>query len=152
MHIGAVVSLTLATIVMMSPVASVGQPSADETIQYDVIIAVAQALGADAAKLPSYDSELKMARRSADFAAVCGGNSKGQFLTPAVAEKVVAHALASLKQKSPSLWERPRYIRDLIIVSAASFEAGRLAATTKEYLAELTANAPPGTVCTLKGQ
>jgi len=145
------IALWLALLATSLPPVALGQQKVDENLQVEVVAAVAQSLGADLANLPDYAAELKAARLTADLAALCGPTPKAQFLTPAVADKVIAHAVDSLKQKSQSLWERPRYVRDLVIVSAASFEAGRLAGTSKEYRAGVAASAPAASECKVAG-
>ncbi|MDN7909074.1 hypothetical protein [Burkholderia cepacia] len=129
------------------PLICLGEQTAEDKLRTDVITAVAQALGADPGNLPDYATELRAARRTADVATFCGPNPQAQFLTPQVADKVTARAITLLKQKNSSLWERPQFVRDLIVVSAASFEAGRIAGTTKEYRAGLAASAPAGANC-----
>lgn len=132
------------------PTASIGQQKVDDKLQAEVVIAVAAALGANPANVPSYEAELKTARRTADVAALCG--PAPQFLTPAIAEKVVARAIELLKLKDDSLWERPRYVRDLIVVSATSFEAGRFAGMSKEYRTALVASVSTPSNCNLAGR
>lgn len=144
------IALGLVSIAVSLPTASFGQQEVDDKLQTAVIASVAQSLGADPANLPDYMAELKTARRTADVAALCG--PAPQFLTPDVAKKVIARAVDLLKKSSNSLWERPRYVRDLIVVSAASFEAGRLAGTNKEYRVTLAASAPASSNCNVAGR
>ncbi len=113
-------------------------------LQADIVTAVAQALGAVPDQLPDYNAELQTARHEADVATICGGAGKPRFLNPTVANKVVARALDLVKQSNAAVAERPQYVTDLIIASAVSFEAGRLAGSTPEYRAALCAPpAPP---------
>lgn len=132
-----------APLVLMSGAAN-AQVSSDGRLQADIITAVAQSLGANPAALPEYNEELKAARREADIAAVCGPQPKIQFLNKGMAEKVIAHAIGILQRNHAAVSERPRYITDLIVTSAVSFEAGRLAGATTGYRAGLcAAPAPP---------
>jgi hypothetical protein len=121
--------------------------SEDDALKASVLIAVAQSLGADPLNLPDYQAELQVARVVSDTALICGASLGGHFLTPAVANKMILRAVDLVKQKNPSLWERPRYVRDLIVVSAVSFEAGRFAGASKEYRATLAASAPATPEC-----
>ncbi|MFM0420046.1 hypothetical protein [Paraburkholderia aromaticivorans] len=145
------IALWLASLAASLQSVALGQQKVDENLQVEVVTVVAQSLGADPANLPDYAAELQAARLTADVVALCGPTPKAQFLTPAVANKVIARAVDLLKQKSQSLWERPRYVRDLVIVSAASFEAGRLAGTSKEYRAAVAASAPAASDCKVAG-
>lgn len=137
--IGALVSI---------PTITLGQtPSDDDTLRAAVLVAVAQALGADSSNLPDYQVDLQVARKAADMASLCGMSTGGQFLQSDVANKVVLKAVDLVKEKNLSFWERPRYVRDLIVVSAVSFEMGRLAGTSKAYRDELVAGAPDPSKC-----
>lgn len=127
--------LTLCAII--SPLEASAQWSTDDALQTQVVAAVAKSLGADPEQIPNYNDELKQARREADAATICGNSSVPQFLNEAVATKVFKNTLFLLKKNDVSVSERPRYVADLIITSAASFEAGRLAASTDEYRASL---------------
>lgn len=131
-----------ASLVLLSAAAN-GQVSADNRLQAEIVVAVAQSLGADPAALPDYNEALKRARREADVTAVCGPQPKAQFLNEKMTEKVIAHALDILKRNNPAVSERPRYITDLIVTSAVSFEAGRLAGATAEYRAALCSASAP---------
>jgi hypothetical protein len=134
-------------LVSLPPIALSQETKDDDALKASVLVAVAQSLGADPSNLPDYQTDLQAARKVADTASLCGTSSGSKFLTPAVANKVVLRAVDIVKKTNPSLWERPRYVRDLIVISAVSFEAGRFAGTSKEYRAALAASAPAPSNC-----
>ncbi|MFM0632639.1 hypothetical protein [Paraburkholderia xenovorans] len=147
-----IVVTLIGALVSLPTIALSQQASDDDALKASVLVAVAQSLGADPSNLPEYQADLQAARRVADTASICGSGSGGQFLTPDIANKVISKAVDLVKQKNASFWERPHYVRDLIVVSAVSFEAGRLAGTSKEYRAALAASAPTPSNCKLAAQ
>jgi hypothetical protein len=134
-------------LVSLPTIALSQQTSDDDALKSSVLVAVAQSLGADPSNLPSYQTDLQAARRVADTASLCGKSSDTKFLTPEVAKKVILRAVDLVKKNNPSLWDRPSFVRDLIVVSAVSFEAGRFAGTSKEYRAALAASVPAPSKC-----
>lgn len=105
----------------------------------DVISATAEALGAKPSKRPVYIDELREARKTSDRSNLCFGPENVVILTPQIIEKAISYAISNLKsaQAKEMIRDRPNFARDMIVVGIASFEAGRLAAASPAYRAEI---------------